>query len=128
MPIYDLAAVAEALDLGPKQLDNILSRNSLPGVERKKRGVARRISSDVAAVICLARELSVALGVPLANVLRFAQATSERATQQIELGQFTKLSIDQPRLRASVADRLDAAVETVGRRRRGRPPKRREAN
>ena len=129
MPIYDLAAVAEALDLTPKQLDNLLSRNHLPGVERKKRGIARRITSDVAAVVCLARELSAALSVPLANVLGFSQAAAiEHGAQQIELGRFTKLSIDQPALRALVAQRLDAAVETVGRRRRGRPPRRREQN
>jgi hypothetical protein len=128
MPIYDLAAVAEALDLTPKQLDNLLSRNHLPGIERKRRGIARRITSDVAAVVCLARELSAALSVPLANVLGFSQAAIEHGAQQIELGRFTKLSIDQPALRASVAERLDAAVETVGRRRRGRPPRRREPN
>jgi len=128
LPIYDLAAVAEAVNLEPKQLDNLLSRNYLPGVERKRRGVARRLTSDVVVVISLARELASALGIPLANALPFAQAAIDQEPLQIELGRFVTMRIDKASLRASIAERLDAAVETVGRRRRGRPPRKAAPN
>ena len=121
MPIYDLAAVAEAVNLEPKQLDNLLSRNSLPGVERKRRGVARRLNTDVAIIIGLARELSTALEIPLGSALHFSQRVAGSDPAPIELGEFTTLHIDQRSLRASITARLDNAVEAVGRRRRGRP-------
>ena len=34
MPVYDVSAVAHAVDLELKQLDNLLSRNALTGVEK----------------------------------------------------------------------------------------------
>jgi hypothetical protein len=121
LPVYDLAAVAEAVDLEPKQLDNLLSRNDVPGVDRKKRGVARRLNADVAVIICLARELSQALEIPLGSALHFSQRVVGSDSTPIELGQFTTLHVDRSSLRATITARLDDAVETVGRRRRGRP-------
>jgi hypothetical protein len=121
LPIYDLAAVAEAVNLEPKQLDNLLSRNQLPGVDRTKRGVSRRLNTEVAIILCLARELSQALHIPLGSALHFAKAVVGPDPASIELGDFVTLQIDQPLLRSAITARLDAAVETVGRRRRGRP-------
>lgn len=121
MPIYDLAAVAEAVNLEPKQLDNLLSRNQIPGVDRTKRGVSRRLSTDVAIILCLARELSQALRIPIGSALHFAKTAVRPDPAPIELGNFVTLQIDQHLLRSSITARLDAAVETVGRRRRGRP-------
>jgi hypothetical protein len=123
LPVYDLAAVAEAVNLDQKQLDNLISRNALPGVERKNRGVARRLTSDVAVTLCLARELAVAFEVPLAKALPFAQKVIGSGAIDLDLGQFMTLRVDEPALRASIAGRLDTAVEIVGRRRRGRPPR-----
>jgi hypothetical protein len=123
LPVYDLAAVAEAVKLEPKQLDNLISRNELLGVERKNRGVARRLTSDVAVTICLARELSSAFDVPLAKALHFAQRVIGQGSVDVDLGQFMTLRVDERALRESIAVRLDTAVEIVGRRRRGRPPR-----
>jgi hypothetical protein len=125
LPIYDLAAVADAVNMEPKQLDNLLSRNQLPGVERKKRGVARRLNTDVTVVICLARELSQAFEISIGSALRFAQIAIRSEPKAIELGPFMSLHIDRAALRTAIAARLDAAVEAVGRRRRGRPRSRR---
>jgi len=121
LPIYDLAAVAEAVNLEPKQLDNLLSRNHLPGVDRTKRGVSRRLNTEVAIILCLARELSQALHIPLGSALRFAKTAVGPDAAPIDLGNFATLQIDQQLLRSSITARLDAAVEAVGRRRRGRP-------
>ncbi len=121
MPVYDLAAVAHALDFDLKQLDNLLSRNALPGVERRRRGIARRLTPDVAVVICLARELSEALGVSVGTLLSVANSIERAATDEVRLGQYLTLQIDRAALRMSTLARLDAAVEVIGTRRRGRP-------
>jgi hypothetical protein len=119
-----LAAVAEAVNLEPKQLDNLLSRNQIPGVDRTKRGVSRRLTTEGAIILCLARELSEALRIPLGSALHFAKTAVGLDPVPIELGNFVTLQIDQDLLRSSITARLDAAVETVGRRRRGRPTRR----
>lgn len=122
MPVYDLAAVAHALDFDLKQLDNLLSRNALPGVERRRRGIARRLTPDVAVVICLARELAEALGVSIGTLLPVADSIERGATNEVRLGEYVTLRIDRAALRTSTLAQLDAAVEVIGTRRRGRPP------
>jgi hypothetical protein len=121
MPVYDVSAVAEAIGIDPKQLDNILSRNDLVGVERRTRGVARRLSTDAAVTIHLASELSTALRVPIAEALRLASELQRRADHAVAVGSFATLHVDVVALRAATVTRLDSAVELVGRRKRGRP-------
>jgi len=124
LPVYDVAAVAEALDLESKQLDNLLSRNELSGVERKRRGVARRLTPESAVVIGFARELANALAIPLGSALSFAETVVRQNRRDIAIGSFATLRVDLFSLRAATYTRLDAAVELVGRRRRGRPRRR----
>jgi hypothetical protein len=119
-----LAAVAHALDIDLKQLDNLLSRNALPGVERRRRGVARRLTPHIAVVIQLARDLSEALGVSLGSLLSVANSIEQGATNEVRLGEYVTLHVDRDALRTATLARLDAAVEVIGTRRRGRPPKR----
>jgi hypothetical protein len=121
LPIYDLSAVAHALDIPPKQLDNMLSRNELHGVERKRRGVTRRITVDAAVVINLASQLSNEVRVPIAAALALSSQLVV-ANGSLGLGEFLAITVDLLRLRANTITRLDSAVEAVGRRRRGRPP------
>jgi hypothetical protein len=121
LPVYDLAAVAHALDLDLKQLDNLLSRNALPGVERKRRGIARRLTPEVAVVIRLAKELSEGLGVSAGSLLPVAYAIERGNTDEVRLAEFLTLHIDRNAVRTSTLARLDTAVEVVGMRRRGRP-------
>jgi hypothetical protein len=124
LPVYDLAAVAHALDIDLKQLDNLLSRNALPGVERRRRGIARRLTPDVAVVIRLARDLSDALGVSVGTLLSVADSIERGATNEVRLGEYVTLHVNREALRTSTLARLDAAVEVIGTRRRGRPPTR----
>jgi hypothetical protein len=121
LPIYDLSAVAHALDIAPKQLDNMLSRNELPGVERKRRGVTRRITADAAVVINLASQLSNEIRLPIAAALALSSQLVV-GNGSLTLGEFLAITVDLLRLRAHTIARLDSAVEAVGRRRRGRPP------
>ena len=119
MPVYDTAAAAEALGMPPKQLDNILSRHTLRGVDRPRRGVGRRIGTDVVVIVFLAVEFVRAARVPIAVALELAR-TSLVSGGKAELGEFATITVDVAEVRGSVAARLDAAVELVGRRRRGR--------
>ena len=123
MPIYDLAAVAHAIDMSPKQLDNLLSRNELEGVERKSRGVTRRISSDAAITINIAWQLSETTRLPIASALELSRRLTVDSDHSIAVGDHLTLAVNLAAIRADTLARLDAAVETIGRRRRGRPPK-----
>ncbi|HEX6053431.1 MAG TPA: hypothetical protein VFZ21_29385 [Gemmatimonadaceae bacterium] len=124
MPVYDVAAAAEALGVSAKQVDNILSRNSLPGVEHKRRGVSRRITPEAVVTLSIILELGDALGLPVPSAFGVAQALREHGGV-LELGPFARISVDFDALHTSTVARLDAAVEAVGRRPRGRRPKRR---
>jgi hypothetical protein len=106
----------------PKQLDNLLSRNELDGVERKTRGVTRRISSEAAVAINIAWRLSEATKVPIASALQLSRRLSGDSRHSIVIGDHLTLAVDFAGIRADTLARLDAAVERVGRRRRGRPP------
>lgn len=125
MPVYDMSAVAQAADFDLKQLDNLLSRNSLPGVERQRRGVARRLTPDTVMVIRLAKELADALGTSVGGMLAVASDIERSKSDEVQLGPYLILRIDRAALKASTLARLDSAVEIVGRRPRGRPPRRR---
>jgi len=122
LPVYDLAAVAHALDLDLKQLDNLLSRNALPGVEKRRRGLARRLTPEVAVVIRLAKQLSEALGVSVGSLLSVSYSIERGTTDEVRLAEFVTLHVDRNAVRTSTLARLDTAVEVIGRRRRGRPP------
>ena len=120
MPLYNVAAVAEALDVPMRQVDNILSRHEIAGVERKRRGVTRRITSDAVVTLRLALELGQSLHVPIGAAIEIAQRL-ERNGGTTPIGVFGMVSINMHALRATTSDQLDRAVELVGRRPRGRP-------
>jgi len=122
MPIYDVAAAAEALGVPAKQIDNILSRNTLPGVEHKRRGVSRRIAPEAVVTLAVTLELGDALGLTVPCALGVAKALREHGGV-LDLGSFARISVDLDALHASTIARLDAAVEAIGRRARGRRPK-----
>jgi hypothetical protein len=123
LPIYDLAAVAHAIEMTPKQLDNLLSRNDLEGVERKTRGVTRRISSDAAVTINIAWRLAEATKIPIASALELSRRLTVMSDHAIMVGEHLTLAVDFAGIRADTLARLDSAVEAIGRRRRGRPRK-----
>jgi hypothetical protein len=119
-----MSAAAQAADFDLKQLDNLLSRNSLPGVEKRRQGVARRLTPDTVIVIRLAKELADGLRTSVGSMLPIANEIEQANSDEVRLGPFLTLRIDRAALRGSTLERLDSAVEIVGRRPRGRPPKR----
>jgi hypothetical protein len=122
LPVYDVAAVAHATELDLKQLDNLISRNALTGIHKKRQGIPRRLSPDIAVVIRLAKMLSAPLNVPVGRLLPVAHAVLNSASDEVPLAEFVRLRVDLKALRADTLARLDSAVELVGRRPRGRPP------
>jgi hypothetical protein len=124
LPVYDVSAVAHALDLELKQLDNLLSRNTLAGIEKKRRGLARRLTPEIAVVIRIAKELSESLGVSPGSMLAIAHEIERSSGDEIRLSEFVTLHIDRNALKASTLSRLNSAVEVIGTRRRGRPARR----
>lgn len=126
MPVYDVSAVAQAIGIDVKQLDNILSRHYLTGVDRRTRGVSRRISTEAAVTLHLACDLAAALEVPVAAALRISQMLQQKDDEPVAVGRFASLRADVVALRATTVARLDTAVEVVGRRRRGRPRRARQ--
>jgi hypothetical protein len=123
MPFYDVTAVAEAVGIDAKQLDNILCRNELDGVERRTRGVSRRLSVDAAVTIQLAAEVAGALRMPIGQALRVSAAIQQSTDNVLRVSDVVTLHADVATLRAATIARLNGAVELLGRRRRGRPPK-----
>lgn len=122
MPLYDIAALAHAVDLHPKQLDNLLSRNVLPGIEKKRRGLARRFPRETAIVVKLAADLATAFNLPIGKVLAMAHEIERADRRLVPIGRFATLELDLAALRESTSARLDEAVEVIGRRPRGRRP------
>lgn len=128
MPLYDVAAVAEALDIDPKQLDNLLSRHEIPGVTRGRRGVPRRLTPAAALSIRLALILHRALDVPLARAIQLSTELERASGGAIQLEHGFVLSGNIVALRESTGTRLDGAVESLVKRPRGRPPRRRRVD
>jgi len=114
---------AFALGIPRKDLDNILSRYAVRGIERKQQGLARRISlasiEQVAVAIDLARDFSIPM--PTALLLAEEALASREGIIQSPGGHLA-LHIDLERIRRSLQAKLTEAIEYVIPPRRGRPP------
>jgi hypothetical protein len=110
-----------------KWLDNLLSRHSLPGVDRDRQGVERRISDEGMLAVELCRILNLELGVSLSQAAEIATHCLRTATDS-ELSYTTPsgmtLSLSVGSTRARLRERTMEAVEMVGATPRGRRPRR----
>ena len=123
MRAYDVAAAAEALGVDAKRLDNLLSRHEIPGVRRGRQGVSRRLSPEAIVIIRIALALADTVGVPLDAALRLAARLEKEGGegQAIRIDGDIWIGADVGSLRTETGERLDAAVESVVHRPRGRP-------
>ena len=129
MRSYSVAAVALALDVQVKWLDNLLSQNRVAGVTQSRQGVARRVSPGALYVIATVRDLNTELQVPVATALRLAHriwteasATGQSESGALRVGNFI-IELDRDALRRRVEAGLATALEMTPRPRRGRPPR-----
>jgi hypothetical protein len=123
---YTVRSVALALSTSGKWIDNLLSRHALPGVERGRQGVERRVSDDGLLAIEFTRMLNLELGVSMERAAEIArEAMSSRNPGGMTFATSSGLSLHFPvadierRLRERMMDALEAAAH----RRRGRPPR-----
>jgi hypothetical protein len=106
-----------------KWVDNLLSHHALPGIERDRQGVERRITDEGLLTIEAVRILRVELGIPLTQAAAIARVSIEsRKANELRfdtqsLAVVFALAEIQRRLHA----RMVEAAESVARVARGRP-------
>ena len=119
---YTIATAALTLRVEAKWLDNTLSHIRVPGVKQERQGVARRITIDGMLILGIAALLIHELSMPLAAAIGIAQGLArnggEHTTRE---GVWIRLNLE--RLRSTLLERLEDAVEIAPLPRRGRPPK-----
>ena len=122
--LYHVEVVRHAANTDLKWVDNLLSHFEVPGVQRWRQGVARKISLDGIYHVALVRRLNRELHLPVSAAVTLAKRllASESGHPVVVSG--IELRIDRPALEAEVDRRVDEAVESSTRPRRGRPPQR----
>lgn len=119
------ATAAAVLQLDRKAFDNLLQRLGESSAPRGRQGVERRIGLSQLEELFLTSELSTHLGLSAREANRLARALIEAdAPGRLQMGPLVRLEMDLPALRNELRRRYEAAVESVVRPRRGRPPRR----
>jgi hypothetical protein len=113
------ATAAAALGLDRKAFDNIIARLSPDLVPKGRQGRERRISIDLLTRIFLAAELSGRTGMPIREAFILASKVADRGIEG--LGPHLTLTADLAGAGSELQHRLSIAIESVVRRRRGRP-------
>jgi hypothetical protein len=121
---YHVEIVRHAADTDIKWIDNLLSRFEVPGVQRWRQGVARKISLDGVYHIALVRRLNRELHLPVSAAVTLANRLLAGESGHPVVVSGIELRLDRPALEAEVDRRVDEAVESSTRPRRGRPPQR----
>jgi hypothetical protein len=127
------ATAADILELGQKSFDNLLLRIGPDAIAPGRQGMERRIPVALIEDLLLTRELSSGLAIPTRDAFQLARRLLGRSpgtgrpdlrvafVGSLHIGEFIQLGTDVTALRHHVQARLEAAVETGVRRRRGRP-------
>lgn len=128
------ATAAEVLGVSRRTLDALLARLGDAAIPKGRQGVDRRIPIALLETLALTLELSRGLGLAASEAFHRSRAllsnndsaraatAEEPPADEMPVGDFSTLVVDVGALRASMAVRLEAAIESVVRPRRGRPP------
>lgn len=117
----DIARFAASADA--KWVDNLLSHFDIPGVERARQGLSRRISPDGIYHIALIRVLSRDLGLSAATAVSLAARLLSSGEARLTLADGLDLQLDLGRFRRVVDAAIEEGVESLAPARRGRPPR-----
>lgn len=143
------ATAASVLGIDRKALDGLLLRLGPTVIPRGRQGVERRIPVSLLEVLALSADISAGLGSPLTESFHVAQLLLEvspiEAVQadggrrmspasggpgaeltsagHAAVGEYLQVKVDAAALRREIASRLEVAIESVVRPRRGRPRK-----
>ena len=109
---------AAAIGIQKKALDNLLGRLDLPEAVSGRQGVDRRIPVTLLPELLVAVEISERLGVSVRAAFDLARRLS---AGPIDLGPYLHLRADFSSVRGEVEEQLEVAIESVVRKRRGRP-------
>ena len=109
----------------------MLARIGESAVPKGRQGVDRRIPVQLLPVLALTLEMSNGLGIPTRDAFDRARSILDssmtddgghRPPIELAIGEFSTLQVDVVALKGLVEARLEAAIESVVRPRRGRPP------
>jgi hypothetical protein len=114
---------AFALGVAKKDLDNILSRYPVRGMDRGRQGVPRRLSFASIEQVAVAIDLTRVYAIPTPTALLLAEeALSSREGIITSPGGHLAIHVDIERIRRDLQAKLTDAIENVIPPRRGRPP------
>jgi len=120
--VYTIGTAALTLGVPIKWLDNTLSHIKVRGVIQARQGVARRISIDGMLILAIATLLINEIGIPLGTAIEIAERLADNQGEHSS-AQGVAIRLDLEKLRSTVLERLENAVEIAPAPRRGRPPK-----
>lgn len=135
------ATAAVILGIERKALDNMLARIDEEVLPKGRQGVERRIPVSLLERLAITADLAATMGAPVREAYRVARfltdpvagqgsdpasapvpaAGGRRETVEALLGPHLRLAVDLAALRRDIQDRAELAIESVVRRRRGRP-------
>lgn len=119
---YHIDIAGFAADADRKWVDNLLSRFELPGIEKGRRGSARRVAQTGLYHIALVRAIAQELGAPLKTSVAIATALMQTHSSELPISGPLTLRFDRDRFQRAVDARVAEAVEAIVPARRGRPP------
>ena len=124
---YDVRIAALATESPVKWIDNLLSHHRVPGVERSRQGVQRRITRDGMLAIELVRILARRAGFSLPDAVAIASRVLDALPQShvlVPLSPGVRLQLDAGAIERRLRERLPDAMEAAPRVKRGRPSSR----
>ena len=114
------AAAAAILGIERKAFDNLIARIGPGEFPKGRQGIDRRIPVASLAALRLAHEFSLELAIPIGPAFQLARSLEAGEPAS---GVHFELRADFPALRKAIDRDLAQVVETLVRRRRGRPPR-----
>lgn len=122
MRLYSVAVAALAVQAPEKWLDNLLSQHSIPEVAHRRRGVSRGVSWTALVHIGLIRALHERLGCGVREAVSLAADLLQLPSGGTITRGSIAIALDRNVLERDLQQRLEDALESAPRPRRGRPP------
>jgi len=119
---YHIEVAQHAVGADKKWVDNLLSHFEVPGVERARQGIARRISSRGIYHIALVHRLNRELGISVSSALPLAARLLASHDGRVAVGLWLELEVDLPSMQYSLDRLIEEGSEISAPARRGRPP------
>lgn len=119
--LYDVRVVALTIDAPAKWVDNLLSQHLVPGCEKSRRGVQRRISESGLRAIAAIRTLNSELALPVHAAVQLVRESDSPGLYRTQSG--VRVELPWAQLEARLQTRLIDALQAAPRVPRGRRPR-----